>query len=70
MHRSILQRKRTGAVNHKTATFKYFVSIAEKQIPVCKRSFLKLYNIGTKKFELIQASIKRGLGAPTPDRRG
>ncbi|XP_074025535.1 uncharacterized protein [Leptinotarsa decemlineata] len=70
MQRSIPQRKRTGAVNHKTATFKYTVTVGGKQTTVCKRAFVKLYNIGTKKVELIQASIKSGLGAPAPDRRG
>lgn len=64
------KRQRTGALQHKTASFQYNITYGGKQTAVCKRAFVSIYNISMKKVDLIQQSIKKGLAAPLPDKRG
>lgn len=65
-----VKRMRKGAVKHKSATFKYVVTVDGKQILVCKNAFASLFCIGKKKIDLLQQSIKGGLPTPNLDKRG
>lgn len=65
-----VKRKRNGAVKHKTASYQYSATSNGNETLVCKRAFVALYNISMKKVDLIQESLKSGLPAPPPDKRG
>lgn len=54
----------------KAATFMYTISIDNRTVPVCKKAFCSLYQIGMKKIKLLQEYIKDGLDAPKMSQRG
>lgn len=70
MNISPVQRPRKEATKHKSATFKYVVTFQGKQTFVCKKAFASLYQVGNKKIDLLQKSMKTGSCAPSPDKRG
>lgn len=65
-----VKRPRKGAIKHKLASFKYSVTVQGNQIFICKNALASLYQIGKKKIDLIQKSMKTGSSAPSPDKRG
>ncbi|KAJ8889619.1 hypothetical protein PR048_009119 [Dryococelus australis] len=65
-----VKRKRSGAAKHKTASYQHSITCSGKETVVCKQALVALYNIGMKKVDLIQKSIKSGLPAPLPDTSG
>nr|CAI5856593.1 unnamed protein product [Callosobruchus analis] len=51
-------RPQKNVAHHKSATFTYTVTINNTNIPLCKKAFCTLYQIGKKKVEYLQQSIK------------
>lgn len=65
-----VERQRTNAKSHKTASYKFKITCNTTSHQVCKSAFWSLYGIGRKKVDLIQKQIKMGNSAPSPDSRG
>lgn len=63
-------RPQKNAANHKSVSFTYTININNTGVTVCKKAFCSLYQIGKKKVEYLQQSIKEGLHTPKPNRRG
>lgn len=63
-------RERKGAIKHKSASYKYNVTINGNTETVCKEALCALYQIGRKKIDVIKNHINSGCSAPPPDRRG
>ena len=67
---SLPERKRKGATQHKTKSYKYFITLEGNQILVCKRSLMALYKTSKKKIEILHNKIKLGSVTCSPDKRG
>lgn len=65
-----VQRQRTNAHLHKTASYKFKIQCNTNTYQVCKTAFCSLYGVGRKKVDLLQNQIKMGNSAPSPDSRG
>ncbi|CAH1106579.1 unnamed protein product [Psylliodes chrysocephalus] len=63
-------RPQKNAARHKSASFTYKLAVNKTEVTVCKKAFCTLYEIGKKKVEYLQQSIKEGLHTPKPNRRG
>lgn len=63
-------RVRKGAKNHKSVSYEYKVMSDNKVIRVCKKALCELFQIGRKKVDILQKSIKSGNTVPSPDKRG
>lgn len=63
-------RHRSNTKPSKNYTFKYMMTHNKQIVAVCKDAFCSLYQIGRKKVEKIQSSLKLGQSVPSPDKQG
>lgn len=65
-----IQRQRSNATKHKSASYKFKITCKAITHQICKSALCSLYGVGRKKVELLQNQVKAGKSAPSPDSRG